>query len=202
MSSLNDQLFELYADAVYPVLIESDPVYRRSLAKAGLRDKQKSIPQEKQSSFRNEMRLQSWLAANKIQSANSLAPGSIRAKLISGPLTLYRVSQRGAAAPGIWWFTEKVARRCRDEAGSESQKQLNWLRNVLAVCFNWSRFDQIERISLWAGESMPAVIGRGLPMPQYKFEPYIDRKTGARVIDELPPDYWKQKGTMLLGGEL
>jgi hypothetical protein len=37
-------------------------------------------------------------------------------------------------------------------------------------------------------------------MPHYKADPYIDRKTGERLI-ALPADYWKKKGEMLLGGE-
>ena len=114
--------------------------------------------------------------------------------------TVYRRAER-QPLQGIWWFTEKVAQRCRDEAGPDSQKRLDWLRNVLAVCFNWSRFDQIERLALHSGESIPGVLGRGLSMPHLKADPYTDRKTGERLIN-IPPGYWKQKGEMLLGGEL
>ncbi|MGO9893950.1 MAG: hypothetical protein ACLPX8_07030 [Bryobacteraceae bacterium] len=202
MSSLADQLYGIYVARIFPVLAQNDPVYQQSLNKAGLGWRAPEIvPPVHLASFQQEMKLQAWLGATRIENARSLDPATIRAKLLTGPLTLYRVSQSGPASPpGIWWFTEKVAQRCRDEAGPDPQKRLDWLRSVLAVCFNWSRFDRIERLALHSGESIPAVLGRGLPMPHYKADPYIDRKTGERLI-ALPADYWKKKGEMLLGGE-
>lgn len=202
-SLLADELYGLYVACIYSVLAQNDPVYQRSLAKAGLGwNPSSTIPPEHRSSFEQEMKLQAWLAAVRIEDARALDPASVRAKLVDGPVTLYRVSQSGSTAPpGIWWFSEKVAQRCRDEAGPDPQKRLDWLRNVLAVCFNWSRFDRIERCAIHSGEKIPAVIGRGLAMPHYKADPYIDRKTGQHLID-LPPDYWQKKGQLLLGGEL
>jgi len=142
------------------------------------------------------------MAARRVEDARSLDPGTIRAKILIGPVTLYRVSQQGSKAPiGIWWFSEQVAQRCRDEAGADGAKQLDWLRNVLAVCFNWSTFDRVERFSLHGGERIPTVLGKGLSMPHYKADPFIDRNTGERVIS-LPKDYWQKKGNTLLGGEL
>jgi len=203
MVGLAEQLYGIYSARIYPVLAHNDPIYQRSLAKAGLGwHAPEVVPAASRTSFEQEMRMQAWLAARRIEDANSLDAGSIRVKALSGRLTLYRVAQRGVAtAPGIWWFTDKVARRCRDEAGPDLQKRLAWLRNVLAVCFNWSSFDRIERLALHEGESIPAVLGRGLPMPHYKADPYNDRKTGERVVT-LPLDYWKRKGEMLMGGEL
>ena len=201
--TLRDQLYGLYTACIYPVLVHNDPVYQRSLAKTGLGLNPTHIPIDKQDSFKQEMKLQAWLAACKIEDARSLDRDTVLTKLLTGPVTLYRISERGTTArPGIWWFTEKVADRCREEAGPDPQKRLDWLRQVLAVCFNWSRFDQVEQLVLRSGETIPAVVGRGLAMPHYKFEPYIDRETGRRVMDKLPPDYWKKKGEWLLGGEL
>jgi len=203
VSSLADQLYAIYASRIFPVLARNDPVYQLSLNKAGLGWRAPEIvPPAHLASFQQEMKLQAWLGAARIENARSLDPATIRAKLLDGPLTLYRIAQSGSAGPpGIWWFTEKVAQRCRDEAGPDPQKRLDWLRNVLAVCFNWSRFDRIERLPLHPGETIPAVVGRGLPMPHYKADPYIDRKSGQHLID-LPVDYWKKKGEILLGGEL
>ena len=146
--------------------------------------------------------MQAWFAAMRIEEARSLDPDTIRAKALTERQTLYRIAQSGGKTPpGIWWFTEKLAQRCRDEAGADPQERLDWLRDVLAVCFNWSRFDGIERMALHDGESIPAVLGRGLAMPRLKAVPYVDRKTGQKVID-IPADYWKQEGAMLSGGEL
>jgi hypothetical protein len=203
MPGLSDQLYGIYIAKIFPVLAQNDPVYQQSLAKAGLGwNACGAVPPAHLASFEQEMKLQAWLAGTRIEGARSLDLLTTRAKVLNGPLTLYRVSQSGAITPpGIWWFTEKVAQRCRDEAGPDPQKRLDWLRNVLAVCFNWSRFDRIERLALHSGESIPAVLGRGTPMPHYKADPYIDRKTGEHLI-QLPPDYWQKKGEMLLGGEL
>jgi hypothetical protein len=203
VSSLADQLYDIYAARIFPVLARNDPVYQLSLNKAGLGCRTPEIvPPVHLPSFQQEMKLQAWLGATQIENARSLDPATIRTELLTGPLTLYRISESGSLAPpGIWWFTEEVARRCREEAGPDPQKRLDWLRSVLAVCFNWSSFDRIERLPLYSRESIPAVLGRGLPMPHYKADPYIDRKSGERRID-LPEDYWKKKGEMLLGGEL
>jgi hypothetical protein len=203
VSSLADQLYAIYAARIFPVLAHNDPVYQLSLNKAGLGwSASEIVPPAHLASLQQEMKLQAWLGATQIENARSLDPATIRVKLLTGPLTLYRISQSGSPGPpGIWWFTEKVAQRCRDEAGADPQKRLDWLRNVLAVCFNWSRFDRIERLPLHAGETIPAVLGRGLPMPHYKADPYTDRKSGQRLID-LPVDYWKKKGEILFGGEL
>jgi hypothetical protein len=202
MSDLAEQLFGLYTAEIYPVLVNNDPLYQRSLAKAGLGWQPRSVPAAQRASFEAEMKMQAWLAARRVEEAKSLVPGTIRAKLLTGRVTLYRVSQQKSRAPiGIWWFTDKVAERCRAEAGADGAKQLEWLRNVLAVCFNWSTFDRIERIALREGEKIPAILGRGLPMPHYKADPFIDRKTGQRVVS-IPDDYWQKKGQMLLGGEL
>jgi hypothetical protein len=202
-SSLADELLRLYTARVYPVLAVNDPIYQQSLVKAGLGWTPSDINLDHhRSSFEQEMKLQAWLAASRIEDARSLDSRTIKIALLEGPTTIYRVSQKGKGnPPGIWWFSEKLAKHCREEAGPDPQKRLAWLRNVLAVCFNWSSFDQIQRLPLRPHEKIPAVFGRGLAMPYYKAEPYIDRKTGEHVVN-LPVDYWQRKGQMLIGGEL
>jgi hypothetical protein len=203
--ALAQQLYRLYTAQVYPVLALSDPIYKQSLMRCGLGWNGDGNIGSRRDSFEKEMKIQAWLAAQHISDARSLEPNSIRANLLTGPFTLYRVANSTSKAPpGIWWFTEKVAARCRDEAGPKPQDRLDWLRNVLAVCYNWSAFDKIERLNIRQGESIPVVIGKGLPMPHYKIQPYFDRKTGQQMVT-LPDDvkaYWASKGQFLFGGEL
>jgi hypothetical protein len=201
--ALSDELYHLYTAQIYPVLANNDPVYRRSLQKCGVGWNGGAVPAGQQNSFDQEMKMQAWLAAQRVADARSLEPGSIRAKLLTGPQILYRVSGSAAdqANPGIWWFSEKVAQRSKDAAGSERQARLDWLRDVLAVCFNWSSFDHLVRFTLHPGEAIPAVFGKGLPMPYNKVTPFIDRKTGTQAVS-IPADYWKNMGKSLLGGEL
>ena len=149
MSGLADQLYGLYRAEIYAVLAANDPEYQRSLANAGLGWNVRTLPAVQRTAFEQEMKMQAFLGARRIEEARSLETATIRAKVLTGPITLYRVSQRGSKAPiGIWWFTEKVAQRCSAEVGGDGAKQLEWLRNVLAVCFNWSDFNQIERFTV------------------------------------------------------
>jgi hypothetical protein len=191
---LEQTLFGMYVARIYPVLAKNDPVYQRSLVKAGLGWNGAGVLADHRKSFEEEMRIQAWLAAAELRKANSLEPATVRAKLLSGETTIYRVadSTRAGKPPGIWWFSEKVAQRCRDAAGPDPHKRLEWLRNVLAVCFNWSRFDRIERLTLHAGEEIPSIVGTGLAMPYYKL--------GNQ--EQAPKDYWRKLGQSLLGGEL
>jgi len=200
--ALQDQLYAMYVAKIYPVLVKNDPRYRESMFKAGLGWNPTVVTPASRASFEQEMKMQAWLGASKIDGARSLQPDSIQCKVLDWSMTLYRVAEAGSITPpGIWWFTDQVAKRCRDAAGSEAKKQLEWLRNVLAVCYDWSTFDRIERFTLHANESIPAVLGTGLPMPYYKRDPKVDRETGERVVPEAPPDYWKKQGLWLMGGE-
>lgn len=204
MDALAKELHRAYALEVYSVLAVNDPVYQRCLKDAGVGwTGQDSIPSDKREAFDEQMRLQASFGAEKIRSARSLDPGTMRVKVLTGPFTLYRVADSTSKDPySIWWFTEKVADRCRQEAGARPQARLEWLRNVLAVCYNWSRFDFIQRLAIHSGERLPAVLGKGLPMPYYKLTPFFDSKSGLQVVQEPPPDYWQKKGQMLFGGEL
>jgi hypothetical protein len=191
---LEQSLFDMYIARIYPVLAKNDPIYQQSLLHAGLGWNGTSPLAEHRKAFEEEMRVAAWLAVAELRKANSLEAATVRAKLLSGHTTIYRVadSTRTGTPPGIWWFSEKVAQRCRDEAGPDPQKRLEWLRNVLAVCFNWSRFDRIERLTMHAGEEIPSIVGKGLEMPYYKL--------GNR--EAAPADYWKNLGHSLMGGEL
>ena len=198
MPNLADELYELYIAGVNPVLARNDPMYQKSLVKVGLGwTATGAVSPARSVAFQQEMKLHAWLAARKIDDARALEPDSIKVHMLEGPVTLYRGTETGSQAPpSIWWFNEKVAQRCRDEAGADPRKRLEWLRNVLAVCYNWNAFDCLQRLALHRGESIPAVFGKGLPMPHYK----IAVQRGGKV--ELPIDYWKRKGDVLLGGEL
>ena len=199
MADLADQLYQIYTAEIYPLLEYTDPEYRRLLAQI---KPFKIVPQKYRSSFEQGMKMQAWLAATKVRSYNSLKPSSIRATVLPGRQTLYRVTSKPGpgekAWPGIWWFNETVAERCRAEAGSNVGNRLQWLRNVLAVCYNFpNTFDHIQLLKLNERERLPAVLGEGLPMPHYQL--IENPNTGS--IQEPPKDYWQKKGETLLGGE-
>ncbi len=195
MSDLERRLFELFTSEIYAVLSAQDPEYKRALSSAGIWSNLKAVPPERRADFEKVMKIRAWLAAQAVVQANSLEPGSVRAKLLEGREMFYRVAAKGSKTPpGIWWFSERVAARCREEAPKQGMSAFDWLREMLAVCFNWSSFDQLERFELRAGERLPAVLGIGKPMPHYK----VDARRGTVT---LPADYWKRQGQILIGGE-
>lgn len=195
MQDLERRLYELYTAEIYPVLATQDPEYRRALSAIGIWSNVREVPAEKRGAFEKEMKLRAWLAAQAVVQANSLEVGSVRAKLIEGREVFYRVASKGSKAPvGVWWFSERVAAKCREEAPKAGMTAFEWLREMLAVCFNWSSFDQLESFELKAGESLPAILGIGKPMPHYK----VDARRGSV---SLPADYWKRAGQVLAGGE-
>ncbi len=200
---LAGQLSQIYTAKVYPVLARHDPRYRAALKNAGLGwTGTATMTAIVRKAFEEEMRKHAWYGAREIARTRSLEPSTVRVKLLTGAQTLYRVGDSTRpSSTSIWWFTERVAGRCRMEAGAQPEDRLNWLRNVLAVCYNWSKFDRLEQLQLRAGEELPAILGRGLPMPYHLVQPYIDRKTGETMVS-IPDEYWKRKGQMLFGGEL
>ncbi len=193
--ALQDELYRMYVAQVYPVLLNNDPHYRARLFNCGV-DPTGGLTQGNQANFENEMKLQAWLGACEIEKSRGLEPNSIRTKVLIGPQVLYRSVNSGTKDTGIWWFSEKVAKRCEEEAAKSGQSKAEWLRNALAVCYNWNTMDGMQRIRLHAGEQLPAVIGIGLPMPFNVLKIHRGR------IETPPDDYWKNIRKTLLGGEL
>ncbi len=200
---LTQQLYKLYTAEVYSVLADDCPSYQKTLRSAGSSWNDKgNLVLTQPNRFKDEMRLQADLAARYIRDENSMEPATMKVKNLQGPLKLFRgESSSGKSSLRSWWFSETVVTHCRKEAGSNPKDQLNWLRNALAVCFNWSNFDKLVFIYLKRGETIPAVTGRALAMPYYRIEPYIDRKTGEHLIKAYPKDYWEKLGHIFSGGE-
>lgn len=195
MQELERRLFELYTAEIYPVLAAHDPEYKRALALCGIWANVKTVAPERRADFEKVMKMWARIGAQWLLQMNSLEAASIRAKLLEGKEVMYRVTSANSKAPiGRWWFSERVAARCREEAPKKGMTQLEWLREMLAVCKNWNRsFDQLERLELRRGESLPAVLGIGKAMPYYK----LDHKNW----ENAPDDYWKRQGQVLEGGE-
>jgi hypothetical protein len=182
-----------------------DDHYRHALEMAGLSGHiAPQVPLHKRKNFEAVMRFQAHLAADALRDAASLQLASARVFVLQGPATLYRLwdSASPGARAGVWWFDEDTLHRARVEAAVVKAPLLAWLRQALAVCYNFSRLDRALVLNLHAQDALPAVQAAGLAMPHYQFKPYIRPDTGERVIDELPLDYWQQKGKMLFGGAI
>ena len=192
--TLEYQLYQMYVARTYPVLLNSDPSYKACLFRSGV-DPSGLITIANRDNFQREMRMQAWLGAREIEKSKGLEPHTIRTKILAGPQILYRCVNKGATHTGIWWFSEKVAARCRKEADAKGQSRTEWLRNALAVCYNWNDMDGMQRISLHVGEEIPAVLGVGAAKPFNLLS--ISNK--GKV--EIPKDYWENLRKTLLGGE-
>ena len=192
--TLADQLYQMYTARTYPVLLNSDPAYKACLFRSGV-DPSGVITERNRGRFQEEMRVQAWLGLLEIEDSKGLQPDTIRTKVLTGPQVLYRSVSKSAPRKGIWWFSEKVVARCRKEAALKGQSNSEWLRDALAICFNWSPMDGMQRFHLHTGEEIPAVLGVGSPMPCNSLKVDKDGKV------KIPLDYWENQKKMLLGGE-
>lgn len=206
VDELTEQLYNRYTAKIYKLLADHDPVYQRALANCGLGgmgSRGTADMAKNPEAFQTEMRKHASYAANAILAAKGLEPSSIRTDVLKGPETLFRVGDqsRSMSAYGVWWFKQKVANKCRTAvppgSGPNPAAQLDWLRNVLAVCYNWSDFNQFFRVSIRSDEELPIVMGKGTPQPYYS-----PPSTRSGYPVSLPPDYWKKKGVELFGNEI
>jgi hypothetical protein len=118
---------------------------------------------------------------------------------ITGPSPIYRLcnSQVTGSEFRFFWFTEDLLMRSMHEGGTSKKMRLQWLREHLAVSYNWSRCDRLARMRLKKTDALLAVKADGLPMRGVEIRP-TDRSV------RLPGDYFtnhKKYSTILPGGD-
>ncbi len=133
------------------------------------------------------------LIAGQVKGSNCLVEGpSLRAAILHGPLRLYRATQTRKKPPeptdlrrntnyfGDWWFEEPLLKQCErtcaeQEALRRKQPLLTsmtpeaclktQLRRRLAISVDWNGIGAIRQLVLAPNESLPVILGEGLPMP-------------------------------------
>lgn len=198
-ADVKQQLASILRSEVFRCLLRT-PSYSVFLQKGGLKPPHE--PDTKDyggppipASFQGTCDLYASLIVAHVRGLNCLAEDrTLRAEIIRGPLTLYRVKQsrragpepndlrRGTADIGDWWFGQDVLLKCVEHCRAfENKRKQNsllsdmspdrclrvQLRRRLAICIDWNAIGAIRQLTLDPSESMPVITGVGLPMAVY-----------------------------------
>jgi len=206
-SIVQSDLEKLLAARVYPALL-ADPFYQHFLAFAGLLPgPTNAIPPSSQKNFSTAAKMQSHITAAEVERTGALDEQTVDAKLLRGPLDLYRFWD--ASAPGkrvgVWWFDRSVIDRCRRNTPRSAKARRQWFREHLAVSIDWSKMDRVDQISLSQVQEVPAIVGIGNRMRVYSIDAV---STKMPVTSTQPPpmakatlkEYWDNLGKYFPGG--
>jgi hypothetical protein len=188
-------LEKMLAARIYPGLL-TDAVYRKFLTFAGFGP---SFPRDLNSLQRENLakaaRMQAHIAVAEVSKSGGLVESMSCAKLLKGPLTLYRFwdSKAPERRIGVWWFYRDVIDTCKQRAGKSVGERLSWLRENLAVAFDWSAMDRIDTLSVTAADELPAIEGTGARMRVYSAAAISSGKVAGK-------DYWPNLGKYFPGG--
>ena len=197
-NQVETDLARMLAAKIYPGLL-TDAVYRKFLTFAGFGpafpQDLKSVSPALRENLAKAAGMQAHIAVAEVAKSGGLEESTSCAKLISGPVTLYRFWDFGAPERrvGVWWFHRNVIDACKQHAGKPAADRLSWLREHLAVCFDWSQMDRIDTLSLTAAGELPAIEGTGAPMRVYSAAALPSGKVAS-------PDYWANLGRYFPGG--
>ena len=174
----------------------SDPVYRSFLTGAGLGPNfpKGALLPAVQKRLQEAAEVRARIAVRTLEQSGGLEPASTTAKILTGPLTLYRFweSRSSAYRTGVWWFESALIEQAKRGAKGVDAR-IEWLREKLAVSMDWSAMDRIDRLDLTPGVELPAVQGLGRPQRMYS----ANAIPSGRVQGK---DYWPNLGTQLPGG--
>lgn len=182
---------------IYPILL-TDAVYRQFLKNAGLGPNfppDNKIPSTNLKQFQESAELRARIVVAEIAKSGGIEPAGSSAKLLKGPLTLYRFgeSRSPERREGVWWFEKQVVDMAKREAGKDADARSQWLRERLAVCMDWSAMDRIDWIELGAIDLLPAVQGIGRPQRMYSAAAIPSGRAQSK-------DYWPNLGKSFPGG--
>ncbi|HXB72164.1 MAG TPA: hypothetical protein VNY05_28260 [Candidatus Acidoferrales bacterium] len=197
-AQVETDLQKLFAAKIYSGLL-TDAVYRKFLTLAGFgpqfpRDLKSAAPSVRENLV-TAAGIQAHIAVAEVAKSGGLEVTATCAKLIGGPLTLYRFWDSSAPERrvGVWWFHGSVIDACQQHAGKSFEARKEWLREHLAVCLDWSAMDRIDTLSLTAADELPAIEGTGAPMRIYSAAALPNGKVASK-------DYWPNLGKYFPGG--
>jgi hypothetical protein len=183
---------------IYPGLL-TDAVYRKFLTFAGFGpafpSDLKSLSPALGENLTKVAKMQAHIAVREVAKTGGIEESTSCARLLTGPVTLYRFwdSSSPERRVGVWWFHRNVIDTCKLHAGKSAADRQIWLREHLAVCFDWSRMDRIDTLSVQAGTELPAIEGTGAPMRVYSAAALSNGKVSSK-------DYWANLGKYFPGG--
>ncbi|MBZ5622948.1 MAG: hypothetical protein LAQ69_30075 [Acidobacteriia bacterium] len=188
---------QMLARKIYPVLL-GDAVYRAFLTLAGMGPNfpsDETVPVSLRENFAKAAKIRAHIAVAEIARSSGLEEARSNAKLITGPVTLYRFwdSRAPERREGVWWFERHVIDLCKQNAGRTAAERLEWLREHLAVSIDWSKMDRIDVMSLAANQEVPVIEGTGTAQRMYSATALTRGKVASK-------DYWPNLGKFFPGG--
>jgi len=197
-NQVENDLERMLSAKIYPGLL-TDAVYRKFLTFAGFGPSfppdLKSVSPTLRENLAKAAKMQAHIAVQEVAKSGGLEESTCCAKLITGPVTLYRFwdSSSPERRIGVWWFHRSVIDACKQHAGRSAADRQQWLREHLAVCFDWSEMDRIDTLSLGTAGELPAIEGTGARMRAYSAAALPSGKVASK-------DYWANLGRYFPGG--
>ncbi len=117
--------------------------------------------------------------------------------MLNGPLALYRLwSNKDQNRIGPWWFAASLLQQARQEANGDRGTTISWLRDRLAISFDFGACDRLAVMNLGPSSALPAIAAWGLPMPQYTAK-------ALQTDPDIPlPDYFAKRRLVFQGQKM
>ena len=195
-ANVQDELAAILSSRVFPSLAQ-DTGYRLMFRNAGLTGKLPpdiaGLPPAIQEKLRQAAQMCAQLVTRHVEGLAALRERRAKAVVLAGPLTLYRLwSQRKNDQVRAWWFTAGVLDQAISASAGNRGVAIDWLRDRLAVSFDWNDCDRVARRVLHPGNALPAIEALGLPMRKYSRD-----APGAPGVSMK--DYWANYTDMFQG---
>jgi hypothetical protein len=121
-----------------------------------------------------------------------------KAVVIEGTTTIYRIwDSKMDNRTRHWWFSENLLKLAAAQSAKTKQSVREWLRDWLAVSYNFGACDQLSKIVLAGNAAIPGIEAWGLPMPKYR--PVTRDPETGRLVHEVQKDYWFKLGETFRG---
>lgn len=162
-----------------------------------IRSSTESLPPAIHSRLETAARLCAQLFILELNTLGALRERRSKAVVIEGQMTLYRIwDSTMDNRIRHWWFSEHLLNLAAAQSAIARQSVRDWLRDRLAVSFNFGACDQISKLTLAGRAALPAIEAWGLPMPQRS---RITRDAGGKTIGTADKDYWDKLGETFQG---
>ncbi len=170
-TDVENDLAKLLTTRAFPSLA-AEPAYQELFRRAGFPGKLPTdlalLPPQKRADLEQAARMTAQLLRLELEKANSLRERRAKVEVIEGPITLYRAwSNRHGNRVRSWWFSPHLLEAALGDAGHDRAKTLAWLRDRLAVSFDFGDCDRLAQLQLGPNSAVPCVAAWGLPMPGF-----------------------------------
>ena len=155
------------------------------------------LPPAVRANLDSAARMCAQLAVMDVSALGALRERRAKAIVLDGPVSLYRMWDSSSDnRTRHWWFSENLFNLASSQSAAANQSTRDWLRDRLAVSFNFGSCDRISTLRFGAGTAVPAVEAWGLPMPQYS---RITRNADGASSGEAGRDYWDKYDAIFQG---